>query len=200
MPAARRAARVPPSLALRPPHTHTRTLTPPPPTPPHPRAEWTEGVYKGAKRRSRWGDEDWEARAAARKVEADRKVAEEAAAREAEKEAIRRESRAAVASMAAEKTSLAARLEAMRKTAAEAEHKAALAASTVKLLQEDLAAAGGSGGASDCVVCMSAPKNALLLPCRHMTACEDCAKSLLKSRMVCPICRERIDSVTRVWT
>jgi hypothetical protein len=48
-----------------------------------------------------------------------------------------------------------------------------------------------------CVVCMDAPKNHLVLPCKHLCVCEACAR-LLHNR--CPVCRGPIELITQVFT
>jgi hypothetical protein len=40
----------------------------------------------------------------------------------------------------------------------------------------------------DCIVCLSAPKDLILLPCRHLCICSVCFKNVEK----CPLCREKI--------
>ncbi|CAK0833427.1 unnamed protein product [Prorocentrum cordatum] len=53
------------------------------------------------------------------------------------------------------------------------------------------------GAAStDCVICMSEPRDTVVLPCRHMCLCGGCADAM-RSRVQyrsyrCPICRERV--------
>eukprot|EP00927_Polykrikos_kofoidii_P026395 TRINITY_DN23506_c0_g3_i1.p1 TRINITY_DN23506_c0_g3~~TRINITY_DN23506_c0_g3_i1.p1 ORF type:complete len:625 (+),score=95.93 TRINITY_DN23506_c0_g3_i1:153-1877(+) len=42
-------------------------------------------------------------------------------------------------------------------------------------------------GESECMICYSRPKNVLLLPCRHCSACHPCLRSLRDEK--CPICR-----------
>lgn len=50
--------------------------------------------------------------------------------------------------------------------------------------------AGGSGGESqECVVCLTAPRDTVLLPCRHMCVCSDCAQQLRRQTNKCPVCR-----------
>ena len=53
-----------------------------------------------------------------------------------------------------------------------------------------------------CVVCQEHTKNVLLLPCRHMCMCVDCAHELIGSRptrRICPLCRGRIETVMNVF-
>ena len=50
---------------------------------------------------------------------------------------------------------------------------------------------------TQCVVCMDAPKNHVVLPCMHMCVCEACAQ-LLRDR--CPVCRGPIDRIAQLFT
>ena len=46
-----------------------------------------------------------------------------------------------------------------------------------------------------CVVCLEAPKNTLVYPCKHMVMCGVCTEKLVKAAgkpAVCPVCRSRI--------
>jgi hypothetical protein len=50
------------------------------------------------------------------------------------------------------------------------------------------------------VVCVDARKDRLMLPCGHLCACEACAAELMRVRPArCPICREGIREVMRVF-
>ncbi|CAB4042490.1 E3 ubiquitin ligase Rnf157-like, partial [Paramuricea clavata] len=40
-----------------------------------------------------------------------------------------------------------------------------------------------------CVVCMSDTRDTLMLPCKHLCVCSDCASSLRSGSNNCPICR-----------
>jgi hypothetical protein len=46
----------------------------------------------------------------------------------------------------------------------------------------------------DCIVCLSAPKDATILPCRHFCVCFTCMVKLEK----CPVCRCKIKSYMRI--
>ena len=50
---------------------------------------------------------------------------------------------------------------------------------------------------TQCVVCMDAPKNRVVLPCMHMCVCEACAQ-LLRDR--CPVCRGPIERIAQLFT
>jgi hypothetical protein len=50
----------------------------------------------------------------------------------------------------------------------------------------------------ECVICMSAPKDTTVLPCRHMCMCSDCAKVLRYQTNKCPICRCPVESLLQI--
>ena len=54
-----------------------------------------------------------------------------------------------------------------------------------------------------CVVCQDQVKNVLVLPCRHMCLCVECAHEIAQQRTrvrrVCPLCRSRIETVMNVF-
>ncbi len=54
-----------------------------------------------------------------------------------------------------------------------------------------------------CVVCQDQVKTVLVLPCKHMCLCVDCAHTIASSRSrirrVCPLCRGRIHTVMNVY-
>ena len=45
---------------------------------------------------------------------------------------------------------------------------------------------------SECVVCLTDPKNTSLMPCRHLCVCQQCGKDLVERKMRCPVCREPV--------
>eukprot|EP00903_Cladosiphon_okamuranus_P015560 g14365.t1 len=54
---------------------------------------------------------------------------------------------------------------------------------------------GGAGGAGEdlpeeCVICLTEPKDTLLLPCRHLCVCTECFRHVDK----CPVCRSAFDN------
>jgi hypothetical protein len=64
-------------------------------------------------------------------------------------------------------------------------------------------ASGGGGGGEDtegreCVICMSAPRDTTVLPCRHMCMCQACAAALRTQTNKCPICREPMESLLHI--
>ena len=51
-------------------------------------------------------------------------------------------------------------------------------------LKREMNAVPNKASADDgntCVVCLAAPKNSLLLPCKHIAMCAECTKAILKS-------------------
>ena len=68
------------------------------------------------------------------------------------------------------------------------------------------APAGGMGRDDECVICMDAPRQALLAPCGHRTACLACTDRLMEGRhpggqVYCPLCGEPVESIIRrVWS
>jgi len=71
-------------------------------------------------------------------------------------------------------------------------------------------AADGAGGSEDdfddadeksrseCVICMTDPRDTTVLPCRHMSMCSECAKVLRMQSNKCPICRTSIESLLQI--
>ena len=46
-----------------------------------------------------------------------------------------------------------------------------------------------------CVICLSAEKNTVVMPCGHLSVCKECATELARSRQPdCPICRKKVQS------
>jgi len=51
----------------------------------------------------------------------------------------------------------------------------------------------------DCIICYGRSKNALLAPCGHVILCQQCANELKRAGQPCPICREKVENVYRVY-
>ena len=47
-----------------------------------------------------------------------------------------------------------------------------------------------------CVICLDKPLTHAVRPCRHLIACTDCAKKILKE---CPICRCTISDILKIF-
>uniref|UniRef100_A0A6U8AUM9 RING-type domain-containing protein n=1 Tax=Eutreptiella gymnastica TaxID=73025 RepID=A0A6U8AUM9_9EUGL len=51
-----------------------------------------------------------------------------------------------------------------------------------------------AGGEEDCVICLCDPRNVIVMPCRHLCMCNECAKGLdATPGAKCPICRTPIE-------
>lgn len=48
---------------------------------------------------------------------------------------------------------------------------------------------------TDCVICLTEPRNTTVLPCRHMCLCQGCAESLRSQSNSCPICRTNVEGL-----
>ncbi len=46
-----------------------------------------------------------------------------------------------------------------------------------------------------CIVCLSAERNVLLLPCKHLVLCSACAAKV----SVCPLCRSVVQDTVACW-
>ena len=47
-----------------------------------------------------------------------------------------------------------------------------------------------------CVVCLTNKKDVLSLPCRHVSLCDECAKTMMASaNKNCPVCRNEIRDI-----
>jgi hypothetical protein len=51
---------------------------------------------------------------------------------------------------------------------------------------------------TECVVCMSAPKDMAVLPCRHLCMCTACATNHHASSDKCPICRQQVQGLVQL--
>jgi hypothetical protein len=56
------------------------------------------------------------------------------------------------------------------------------------------ASAAIASAENTCVVCLEAPKNSVVLPCKHVAMCTECTKAIFTSSLEpkCPVCRSRI--------
>ena len=64
----------------------------------------------------------------------------------------------------------------------------------IKELQEELESV------KLCTVCLDKPKDTVIQPCLHLTTCYDCTKKIFDSnKNKCPICREKITGMLRVY-
>ncbi|KAG6574553.1 Ankyrin repeat-containing protein [Phytophthora cinnamomi] len=61
--------------------------------------------------------------------------------------------------------------------------------------------AQGSGAQSpdECVICFDGPQEAVCVPCGHNAVCMDCAQELLDTTRLCPVCRQQVREVIRLY-
>ena len=53
--------------------------------------------------------------------------------------------------------------------------------------------------AKTCIICFHKKVNCLLVPCRHYSLCFACSKALQNSTNKCPICRETIREIVKIY-
>jgi E3 ubiquitin-protein ligase MGRN1 len=51
---------------------------------------------------------------------------------------------------------------------------------------------------TDCVICLSEPRDTTVLPCRHLCLCARCAEVLRANSRRCPICRQPVSSMLQI--
>jgi len=51
---------------------------------------------------------------------------------------------------------------------------------------------------TDCVICLSEPRDTTVLPCRHLCLCSRCAEVLRINSRRCPICRQPVSSMLQI--
>jgi len=51
---------------------------------------------------------------------------------------------------------------------------------------------------ADCVICLEAKKNTMILPCRHLCLCHNCALHVNIGMNKCPICRYSISAISNL--
>lgn len=51
------------------------------------------------------------------------------------------------------------------------------------------------GEGKECLICLSEPRNTIIMPCGHMCVCSDCGDQINKKSNNCPICRATINSL-----
>lgn len=54
---------------------------------------------------------------------------------------------------------------------------------------------GADTGSSECVICLSEPRDTAVLPCRHMCFCGYCAGIVRLQCEKCPVCRQKVKSL-----
>lgn len=51
------------------------------------------------------------------------------------------------------------------------------------------------GEGKECLICLSEPRNTLIMPCGHLCVCSTCGNELQTKKYDCPICRGAIGSL-----
>uniref|UniRef100_M4BTA1 RING-type E3 ubiquitin transferase n=1 Tax=Hyaloperonospora arabidopsidis (strain Emoy2) TaxID=559515 RepID=M4BTA1_HYAAE len=51
---------------------------------------------------------------------------------------------------------------------------------------------------AECIICLCEPRDTIILPCRHMCLCSDCAETLSKRCSMCPVCRTRVEAMLQM--
>jgi hypothetical protein len=51
----------------------------------------------------------------------------------------------------------------------------------------------------ECVVCFDGPQSAVCVPCGHNAVCMNCAQELLDTTRLCPVCRQQVREVIRLY-
>lgn len=67
----------------------------------------------------------------------------------------------------------------------------------MKLLNANITADYKAG--KSCVVCWDAPAEGVCIPCGHLAGCMKCLSEIKAKLWGCPVCRERIDQVVKVY-
>jgi len=57
---------------------------------------------------------------------------------------------------------------------------------------------GPTSHQEECVICLSEPRNSVVLPCRHLCLCNQCAEELRYQSNKCPICRGPVRSLLKI--
>ena len=126
---------------------------------------------------------------------------EQAARQQAAATAVLRKERAARAAAAEAQAQAEGRLEQAEAELAAAQREAAAAAAAAASSAAtgggmgSSGGGGGGGGSGDCVICLDAPKEMLLEPCRHVCLCADCAARVTE----CPVCRSKVRRRMRLY-
>ena len=44
----------------------------------------------------------------------------------------------------------------------------------------------------ECLICLDAVKDTIVMPCGHLCICKECGQGLVKAKHTCPVCRGHI--------
>jgi hypothetical protein len=51
------------------------------------------------------------------------------------------------------------------------------------------------GEGKECLICLTEPRNTLIMPCGHLCVCSDCGNTIHTKKYTCPVCRGNIGSL-----
>ena len=57
---------------------------------------------------------------------------------------------------------------------------------------------GSDDGANQCTVCLTNRRNVLIMNCRHVCVCDECAEALPNPKL-CPVCRSHVDHFVPIF-
>lgn len=57
----------------------------------------------------------------------------------------------------------------------------------------------GAQEQDECVICFDGPQEAVCVPCGHNAICMDCANELLDTTRLCPVCRQQVREVIKLY-
>ncbi|KAI3857120.1 hypothetical protein MKW98_010534 [Papaver atlanticum] len=57
----------------------------------------------------------------------------------------------------------------------------------------------GGTSATSCIICYDAPREGACIPCGHMVGCVPCLKEIKANNWGCPVCRNKIDGVIKIY-
>jgi hypothetical protein len=52
---------------------------------------------------------------------------------------------------------------------------------------------------NECVICFDGPQSAVCVPCGHNAICMDCAEEILDTTRLCPVCRQTVREVIKLY-
>ena len=51
---------------------------------------------------------------------------------------------------------------------------------------------------TECSICWDDPRDTLILPCRHLAVCSECAEKIRYQQAACPICRKPFKALLKL--
>lgn len=53
------------------------------------------------------------------------------------------------------------------------------------------------GEGKECLICLSEPRNMIIMPCAHLCVCSECGNQIQQHNYQCPVCRGPISSLVK---